>query len=181
MGTSRTRSVFRVNFSNQITHLHLAEACDNVTYSYLQTLFRYSPAFSNDDGRRSPSRASSIELSDIEVGEATFSTHDDAGAADEGEDDEEGQKDNADTMKLIFRSAITKPITLTVRPTTKCSTILQVFLKRHNLNAKYPPTKGKKRGKSGPALVVDGDKLDPESEISLADLEDGDMVEVVGL
>ena len=43
--------------------------------------------------------------------------------------------------------------------------------------------KGKKgKGQvAGPALVVDGDRLNPDDEISVADLEDGDMVEVVGL
>lgn len=34
---------------------------------------------------------------------------------------------------------------------------------------------------TGPALVVDGDRLNPDDDISVADLEDGDMVEVVGL
>ncbi len=29
--------------------------------------------------------------------------------------------------------------------------------------------------------MVDGDRLSPEDEIGVADLEDGDMVEVVGL
>lgn len=91
-------------------------------------------------------------------------------------------------MKLTFRSAISKDITLTVRPTTKCSLILKAFLKRAGLSDKYPPSpvKGKKgKGKNsmllGPALMVDGERLDPDAEISSADLEDGDLVEVTGL
>jgi hypothetical protein len=32
-----------------------------------------------------------------------------------------------------------------------------------------------------PMLCLDGDKLDPGSEIGDAELEDGDLIEVVGL
>ena len=102
------------------------------------------------------------------------------------EDEDESGDGDGDTLKITLRSAITKPLTLTVRQTTKCSAIIQAFLKHHNLTDKYAssPAKGKKKGKaasSGPALSVDGDKLNLNDEISVADLEDGDMVEVVGL
>lgn len=99
-----------------------------------------------------------------------------------GSDDEDEEK-----LKLTFRSAVTKPITLTVRPTTRCSVILKAFLKRAGMADKVSasPVKKGKKGKSavfaGPALMVDGDKLDPDSEIGSADVEDGDLIEVVGL
>ena len=68
---------------------------------------------------------------------------------------------------------------MTVRPTTKCMSILKEFMKRAGLNASASP--GKKGKANIPALVVDGDRLDPASEIGEAELEDGDLVEVVGL
>jgi hypothetical protein len=143
------------------------EGCDKATYDYIRTHRDTTPDLSGTnlpapDGR-SP-RADSEEPSE-------------AG----GSDEESGGK-----MKLTFRSAVTKPITLTVRPTTKCGVILKAFLKRVGMTDKVSalPVKGKKGGGavfSGPALMVDGDRLDPDSEIGEADLEDGDLVEVVGL
>ena len=88
-------------------------------------------------------------------------------------------------MKIRIGAASLKTFNLTVRQTTKCSAILKAFLKHHKLTDNYPssPVKGKKgKGQVAcPALVVDGDRLNPDDEISVADLEDGDMVEVVGL
>ena len=121
-------------------------------------------------------------------------------------DDEEDHN----KFKLVLRSALTgdKNVTLTVRPTTKCGNILKAFLKRAGLEEQYPhifsdtpavppPTTGAKRGRGGgrknnakaaaavplkdPRLCIDGEKMDNETPISEADLEDGDMVEVVGL
>lgn len=98
----------------------------------------------------------------------------------------EADSDDEDTLKITLRSASTKPLSLTVRKTTKVGAIIKAFLKHHALTAQYAsPVKGQgKKGKnkaSGPALVVDGDKLNPDDEIGGADLDDGDMVEVVGL
>lgn len=102
-------------------------------------------------------------------------------------------------FKLILRSAATKDkdIMLNVRPTTKCGAIVRAFLKKAGLGDKYPAAmgmggttpakKGKAKAKGAaagvpePRLVVDGEKMDPEAEIGDADLEDGDLVEVVGL
>ncbi|KAJ2933383.1 hypothetical protein H1R20_g3694, partial [Candolleomyces eurysporus] len=108
--------------------------------------------------------------------------------------------DDDDKLKLIFRSAKTgsRDIVLTVRPTAKCGNILRAFLKRAGLEKEYPevfaaaglppPARGKGGKKAAaatppkdPRLCVDGDRLDNESPISEADLEDGDLVEVVGL
>lgn len=97
---------------------------------------------------------------------------------------------DGDTFKLILRSAISKDITLTVRPTTKCEAIVKAFLKRVGIEAQYPEvfnTKGvgtKNRGSKGqkdPRLCIDGDKMGNDVEIGDADLDDGDLVEVVGL
>lgn len=50
---------------------------------------------------------------------------------------------------------------------------MKAFLKKAGLSDKYK--------KGGPCLMVDGDKMSAGSEIADADLDDGDMVEVVGL
>lgn len=147
------------------------EACDKITFEYLQTHRHRSPGTNNARNNVSTSG----HESPVDV--------DDDSAAPSDVDNESGDED---TLKITLRSAITKPLTLTVRQTTKCSAIVQAFLKQNNLTDKYPSvaTKGKKKGRSqpsGPALVVDGDRLEPDDEISVADLEDGDMVEVVGL
>ncbi|EAU86034.1 hypothetical protein CC1G_11706 [Coprinopsis cinerea okayama7 len=77
-----------------------------------------------------------------------------------------------DTFKLTLRSKH-KEVTVTVRPSTKCGNIVKAYLKKAKLEAMAA-------GKD-PRLSVDGDKLDNDSPISDADLEDGDLVEVVGL
>lgn len=114
--------------------------------------------------------------------------------------DAEDEDDNK--FKITLKSIVTgnKEIVLTVRPTTKCGNILRKFLEKAGLKAEYPqvfsdtpaapPPKARRgRGKAAapaptakdPRLCVDGDKLDNEDPISVAELEDGDMVEVVGL
>ena len=90
-----------------------------------------------------------------------------------------------DTFKLVVRSVIAKDITLTVRPTTKCGAIVKAFLKKAGMADNYPAVFGvagrKKNGSKDPRLCVDGDKMGNGDEISEADLEDGDQVEIVGL
>lgn len=111
--------------------------------------------------------------------------------------DAESESDE-DKFKLILRSALTpnKEISLVVRPTTKCGAIVKAFLKKAGLSGQYPevfasvPANVAKKGGrkknvvaagKDPRLCLDGDKLDNASEIGDADLEDGDMIEVVGL
>ncbi|KAF9013202.1 hypothetical protein BDQ17DRAFT_1342970 [Cyathus striatus] len=111
--------------------------------------------------------------------------------------------DDGDKFKLVLRSALTvgHDIALTVRPTTKCGAIVRAFLKKAGLQDQYPAAFGleasapasavKKRGRQSkaaatppqknPQLLMDGEKLSNESEIGDMDLEDGDLVEVVGL
>lgn len=103
-----------------------------------------------------------------------------------------------ETFKLVLRSSGNKDISLTVRPTTKCGAILRAFLNKLGIAEQYPgvfaqsgPAAAKKKGgrktkaaqaaEKDPRLCIDGDKMDNETEIGEMDLEDGDMVEVVGL
>ena len=85
------------------------------------------------------------------------------------ESDSSQGKDN--TFKITLRSG-SRTITVTVRPTTKCSSFVSTFVKKSNL----PPETAKKA-----RIEVDGEKMDPDSEIGDADLEDGDQVDIVGL
>ena len=111
--------------------------------------------------------------------------------------DAESESDE-DKFKLILRSALTtnKEISLVVRKTTKCGAIVKAFLKKAGLSGQYPEffagnqaSVAKKGGRKNnvaaaskdPRLCLGGDKLDNASEIGDADLEDGDMIEVVGL
>lgn len=56
---------------------------------------------------------------------------------------------------------------------------MKAFLKKAGLaNRNNSPKKG---GAKGAALSIDGDRMDPNMQIADADLEDGDMVDVVGL
>ena len=143
-----------------------SEACDKNTFDYLRT---HRQALDKDV--TPPPRDETPDLESEAASEAAAS-----------EDEDDGR------FKLILRSAVSKDITLTVRPTTKCGAIVKAFLKQAGLADKYssPPAKKAKRGKAAasapmPALTVDGDRLNSDDEISVADLEDGDLVEVVGL
>ncbi|KAK1216878.1 hypothetical protein PQX77_020454 [Marasmius sp. AFHP31] len=109
-----------------------------------------------------------------------------------------------DTFTLTVRSGVTKQdIKLVVRPTATCGAIVKGFLKKAGLEAQYSafikgetqtqaPAPAATRGgrtRAAPAPVVhkipqlsiDGDKVGNNEQIGDYDLEDGDMVEVVGL
>ena len=190
MGRGRVRYVLRNRFLFYLIQRRLfTEACDKVTYQYLQEHRRIdTPTPFDTTARRSISRDRSPsieELSDTGPNNTHPSTKQDA--EDDGGDDSQSQ-----AFHLLVRSAKTKDndITLLVRPTTKCGAIVRAFLKKAGLEAEYPsvdgePKKvGRGRGKTAtkvPALSVDGDKMNPETAIGEADLEEGDMVEVVDL
>lgn len=135
----------------------------------------------------------------------------------------EAESDDGGKFKLVLRSdKSAKDITLIVRPTTKCGSIVKAYIKKIGLTDQYPhifdengsasapaapPTttrgrggrgrggrgRGRGRGKakvqaetpnvplSDPRITVDGDRMENDAEIGDADLEDGDMVDVVGL
>lgn len=57
--------------------------------------------------------------------------------------------------------------------------IVKAFLKAAELPDNYPRVAS--TSASYPRLMVDGDKMDPEAEIGDADLEDGDLVEIIGV
>ncbi|KAJ7486102.1 hypothetical protein B0H11DRAFT_1138409 [Mycena galericulata] len=147
-------------------------ACDKSTWEYLRT----HPAASALDPEP-----------DVPDTDAPSPGHSNAEES-EAESDAGGE-----TFKLCLRSAVTtKDITVTVRPTTTCGAIVTAFLKKAGLADKYGKggrksiggAKGK--GKKGdpskePHLVVDGDKMAPDAPIGDAGLDDGDVVDVVGL
>ncbi|KAK7469037.1 hypothetical protein VKT23_003531 [Stygiomarasmius scandens] len=116
------------------------------------------------------------------------------------------EEDAGPTFRLVLRSGKTQSdITLTVRPTTKCGAIVKAFLKKAGLanSSEYADflegkvqdsagAKGAKKPRKSvknvaastqktPTLCVDGDRVGNDTEIGDQDLEDGDMIEVVGL
>lgn len=108
------------------------------------------------------------------------------GSAEDGESESDVQsvaEEGDDIFKLVVRSGVTKDVTLKVRPTTTCGAIVKAFLRRAGIADKYPEGKSSRRKSAvgGPRLMVDGDRMDPDTPISEADLEDGDQVEVTGL
>ncbi|EIW80894.1 hypothetical protein CONPUDRAFT_72760 [Coniophora puteana RWD-64-598 SS2] len=139
------------------------EACEQATYEYLRT-HRHQPT---PPTRQPEAAARSPSAAPLES---------------DAESDAGSQTD--DKFRLILRSSATKDITLTVRPTTTCGAIVKAFLKKAGLSDRSVPSSAKgpkKKTASVPHLVIDGDKMLPDTAIGDADLEDGDQVEVVGL
>ena len=98
-----------------------------------------------------------------------------------GDEELEAESTSGDKFKLVLRSATTKDITLTVRSTTTCSAIVKAFLKAADLPDVYSDVQSKGKGKPYPRLKIDGEKQAPDAEIGDADLDDGDLVEVIGI
>ncbi|KAF8517405.1 hypothetical protein BU17DRAFT_91861 [Hysterangium stoloniferum] len=87
--------------------------------------------------------------------------------------------DNTDMkFKIVLRASGKNNITLTVRPSTTCGKIIRAYL---TILIKQGGTALSPRKSSQVRLCVDGEKQHPDTPISDCDLEDGDMVEVVGL
>jgi len=164
-------------------------ACTKATYDYI---------------RAHPHSIQNTSFSNSNAGKGPVDTSKNEGAPGGALSLPETQQSEAESesdegkFKLILRSALTvnKEISLVVRPTTKCGTIVKAFLKKAGLAEQYPevfadaPASTAKKGgrKSNvvqagkdPRLCLDGDKLDNASEVGDAELEDGDMVEIVGL
>jgi len=154
-------------------------ACTKETYDYI---------------RAHPHSVQNTSFGNSNAGPIDIDSNDGPGGAESQQSDAESESDE-DKFKLILRSALTpnKEISLVVRPTTKCGAIVKAFLKKAGLSGQYPEVftavPAKKDGRKNnvaaagkdPRLCLDGDKLDNASEIGEADLEDGDMIEVVGL
>ncbi len=105
-------------------------------------------------------------------------------SAEDGESESDAQSmaddDDGDIFKLVVRSGVTKDVTLNVRPTTTCGAIVKAFLKRAGIADQYLDDRSI-REEGGPRLMIDGERMDPDTPISEADLEDGDQIEVNGL
>ena len=87
------------------------------------------------------------------------------------ESDASQVKEDDDKFKLHLRNGDTT-IVVTVRPTTKCSAIVATFLRKTN-----QPAALEKKAR----VEIDGEKMSPNSVIGDAELEDGDLVDIVGL
>jgi len=155
------------------------DACARQTYEYMRTNnIRFSAV-----ERRSASPTTAA--ADIEDGDSDSNSDGDMSQVPHGA---------PDTFKLTLRSGKTpEDIVLAVRPSTKCGAILKAFLKKAGLADKYLEGNSKVAGQNkkgrrsmaviaaGPHLMVDGERMNNDAEIGQADLEDGDMVEVMGL
>ncbi|KAG2362329.1 hypothetical protein BDR07DRAFT_1407359 [Suillus spraguei] len=136
------------------------EACDQTTWDYIRAQ-RHQQAPKTDQSLNnspSPERESDAES--------------------------EAESTGGDKIKLVLRSAATEDnVNLTVRPTTTCEAIVKAFLKATGLSDRYlvSLSKDKRTARAMPQLMVDGDKMAGDTEIGEADLDDGDLVEVVGL
>lgn len=139
------------------------EASDKHTFEYIRTRRHQRPT----------SPASQADEDDDKESHDTEMESDD--------DESETESTHGDKFKLVLRSATTKDVTLTVRPTTTCSAIVKAFLKAAGLPDVYSDAPSKAKGKPYPQLKIDGDKQAPGAEIGDADLDDGDLVEVVGI
>ncbi|KAF7364984.1 hypothetical protein MVEN_00369300 [Mycena venus] len=153
-------------------------ACDKTTWDYI----RANPATSTNP---------------VEVTELSDDSDDEPSIVNPNANTQESDAESdagGETFKLVLQSAITKNITVTVRPTTTCGAIVQAFLKKAGLADKYnkktprqslggTSRKGKKAAEpeKNPHLVIDGDNMAPHVPIGDMDLEDGDTVDVVGL
>ncbi|CCL98858.1 uncharacterized protein FIBRA_00864 [Fibroporia radiculosa] len=148
------------------------EAYTVATYEYLQTSRRQRSISVQPEGLDKPATAEAVSITEDES---------------EPETGNESASEE-DKFKLTLRSGKTKDIVLTVRPSTTCGAIVKAFLKKAGLAEQFETagaSANKGRGKKakapvGPMLMLDGDKLDSASAIGDADLEDGDLVEVVG-
>lgn len=83
---------------------------------------------------------------------------------------------------MVLRAPGLKDVTLSVRPSTTCGKIVRAYLRilaahqSDSSSVKLTPRKAKEV-----RLSVDGDRRHPDTLIADCDLEDGDLVEVVGL
>ncbi|PCH39883.1 hypothetical protein WOLCODRAFT_136537 [Wolfiporia cocos MD-104 SS10] len=149
------------------------EACDKIAYEYFQA------------NRRQ--RSLSVQPLDNLQGRSPTRDFSPSPSLEEAGNDSGDELADGDKFRLTLRSAKTKDIVLTVRPSATCGAIVRAFLRKAGLSDQYPAAgapankKTKKTAVVVPTLELDGDKLDPEMEIGDADLEDGDLVDVVGL
>ncbi|THH05500.1 hypothetical protein EW145_g4751 [Phellinidium pouzarii] len=114
--------------------------------------------------------APSVENSNT-LGNVTAETDPAAFASTDSGAESDVSHDKGDTFRLHLRSGA-ETVTVTVRPTTKCSAIVASFLRKMG-----KPATGAKKAR----VEVDGEKMCPDSCIGDADLENGDLVDIVGV
>jgi len=133
------------------------EACDRMTFEALRSRHFRSPTPAQHDLNNSESDSESAPPPEASV--------------------EPGDADNK--FKLVLRAPGTKEVTLSVRPTTTCGKIVRAFLAVVAKTGGTIPANPRKVAKI--QLCIDGERQDPDTAIVDCDLEDGDMIEVVGM
>jgi hypothetical protein len=184
-------------------------ACNTTTYAYLRANSLaddgYHSAITPVPATRTPSCSSKAEAIDVNsdddiviVGASQPAQPEEtqayARSQSHAHDSDAESEADSDKFKIVLQSSLTqgRHIALTVRPTTKCGAIVKAFLKKAGLTDQYSHVfdnaasarqKGRKSQKpqKDPRICVDGEKMSNDTAIGDADLEDGDMVEVVGL
>ncbi|KAF8574319.1 hypothetical protein K439DRAFT_857466 [Ramaria rubella] len=132
------------------------EACDRITFEALRQRFRSVTPAQQEANDPQSDREASAPLSEASV-----------------------EPDGSDKFKLVLRAPGTKEITLSVRSTTTCGKIVRAFLAVIAKHGGKVPASPRKAAQV--RLCIDGEKQHPDTPISECDLEDGDMVEVVGM
>lgn len=143
-----------------------AEAYTTYTYEYIRTN-RVERALSVDREAGPPDSRENTQSTSVP--EDDFS----AGASSQSESETQ-----EDTFKLSVRSGSTE-ISVRVRPATTCGAIVASFVKRtsgKNGRAKVSAAKAKSA-----RIEFDGEKMQPETTVGGMELEDGDVIDIVGL
>ncbi|KAF8483110.1 hypothetical protein JB92DRAFT_1658278 [Gautieria morchelliformis] len=133
------------------------EACDRITFDALRLRHFRSPTPHHYAINLAPDRAVSAPPSEASL----------------------ELRDDTDKFKLVLRASGTKEVTLSVRSTTTCGKIVRAFLAviaKQDGKAHTSPSKA-----AHVRLCIDGEKQHPDTQISNCDVEDGDLVEVVGM
>ncbi|ESK95217.1 hypothetical protein Moror_3975 [Moniliophthora roreri MCA 2997] len=171
-------------------------ACDKKTWDHIRK--NRTKALVDADAIELTSDSGDDIVTLAPVTEIDSDDSDDGGAAANIPPSQDPVADTGDVIKITIRSGMTnKDVSLTVRQTAKCGAVVKAFLKRSGLEGNYPAfmsgdtvpaVNGKKGGRKAtvvppkfPQLCIDGDRVGNDEEIGNYDLEDGDMVEVVGL
>lgn len=166
-------------------------ACDKATFQYMQKAAKAAARAPASYPASSPKQ---VDDDEIEILDDSSYTEDTQNHADDDSDAGAASESEGDTFKLILRSGggvVKGDIMLTVRPTTTCGAIVRAYLKKAGIADQYPAVsaapakkgsqKRKNAGGKAPKLSIDGDTAEDADQIGEKDLEDGDLVEVVGL
>ena len=89
------------------------------------------------------------------------------------------EPDDMDKFKVVLRAHGMKEITLNIRSTTTCGKIVRAFLTVAAKQAGKAVASPRKAAQVH--LRIDGEKQHPDTPISACDLEDGDVIDVIGM